>query len=162
MRSIILSDIEYLRVWKNTHKEFFFYKNEIEKEAQLNWYNQYSLKNNDDMFIIENSNEKIGCIGVRLFQEFADIYNVILGNKAYKGKHIMTSAMGATIALCSLMYKNVPVRVRVLKNNPAITWYQKIGFVPMDNSEDYLLMEYRNNTFRKKYTVKLEIELPNY
>ena len=29
MRTIELKDVENLRIWKNSHKEFFFYKKEI-------------------------------------------------------------------------------------------------------------------------------------
>jgi RimJ/RimL family protein N-acetyltransferase len=157
MRPITLDDIEYLRVWKNLNKEYFFFKEEITKEDQLNWYNRFILFPDNYMFIIENENEKIGCIGVRLFQGFADVYNVILGNNIYKGKHVMTNAIEAIIALCSLIYKDIPICVRVLNNNPAIQWYQKIGFSLSDSFEEYTLMNYEFKTLRKKYIYKIEI-----
>jgi RimJ/RimL family protein N-acetyltransferase len=160
MRSILLSDIEFLRKCKNDHKDFFFYKNEITKEAQLSWFNEFMLKNDDHMFVIEHNGTLIGCIGVRLYQEFADIYNVILGNKAYLGKHIMTFAVEATVAFSNLIYPNVPVRVRVLRNNPAIKWYEKIGFKTIDYFEDHLMMQFYNEQMNNTYMFNIEIELP--
>jgi RimJ/RimL family protein N-acetyltransferase len=148
MRSIELKDIEFLRRWKNDHKEYFFNKNEISTEDQLIWYNKLIKRNDDHMFIIENEEYKIGCIGARIYEDFVDVYNVILGEKAFKGKYIMTNAMEATIALCNLFYKDVPIRVRVLKNNPAVLWYQKIGFTPIDYLDEYILMQYDNSKIK--------------
>ena len=160
MRSIGASDLETLRKWKNDHKDFFFFKNQITKEEQLKWFDHLNIKNDDHMFIIEKSNELIGCIGVRLYQEFADVYNVILGNIAYKGQHIMTNAVEATVAFSNLIYNNVPVRVRVLRNNPAIKWYERIGFRTIDYFEDHLLMQFDSTRINKNYFFIIEIELP--
>lgn len=157
MRSITLDDIEYLREWKNLNKGSFFYKKEISKEEQLTWFKKLDLVSDNYMLIIENEDEKIGCIGVRLFDGFADIYNVILGNNEYKGKHIMTEAIHAIIALCGILFKDLPIRVRVLNRNPAINWYKKIGFIPIEYFEDFTLLNYEIKPLRGKYIIKLEI-----
>lgn len=162
MRSIELRDIEHLRLWKNSHKEFFFNKNEISTIDQFNWFSQFIEKKDDHMFIIENENSEIGCIGARILNNFVDVYNVILGDKSFKGKHIMTYAMEALIAICNLLYVDKPVFVKVLKSNPAINWYMKLGFVKIDDAEDYIQMEYNNSTVKNKYCFKIEIELPNF
>ncbi|MBG0764705.1 MAG: GNAT family N-acetyltransferase, partial [Tissierellales bacterium] len=123
MRSVEEKDAETLRNWKNEHKEHFFFKKEISKDDQLIWFKTFHERLNDFMFIIEDKNQPIGCIGARLYQESIDIYNVILGDKKYKGKHVMKNALWATVSFSNLIYYSKPVRVKVLTTNPAREWY---------------------------------------
>ena len=160
LRTIDLNDAEVLRLWKNDHKEFFFCKLEISHEDQKSWIKSLSERKDDHMFIIMHREKPIGCIGVRLYQEFADIYNVILGDKEYRGKHLMTNALKSVVSLCTLIFDNKPVRVRVLRTNPAIKWYEKIGFNIIDYYDDHVVMQYRTESINEKYDFDLNITLP--
>lgn len=157
LRSIIENDIEILRAWKNNHKQFFFYKNEITVEEQKAWFQALEKRPNDHMMIIQDDEKQIGCIGIRFLDGMADIYNVILGDKTYKGKHVMTNALYAVVSFSNLIYPNIPIIVKVLCDNPAINWYQKIGFQITETCEDYVVMNFYENKITNKlnFTINL-------
>jgi RimJ/RimL family protein N-acetyltransferase len=160
LRTASKRDAEILRQWKNDHREFFFYKQEISKEEQEKWIDSLENRENDHMFIIMDDNKPVGSVGTRLYQEFVDIYNVILGDKSYKGKHVMTDAVWATVAFSNLVFVNKPVRVRVLRTNPAIKWYEKIGFNTIDYFDDHIFMQFRNQDIKTRFDFNIDITLP--
>jgi len=160
LRSVLKTDAEVLRKWKNDHKEFFFHKQEISKEEQEKWIESLNARKDDHMFIIMDNETPIGSVGTRLYQEFVDIYNVILGDKSYKGKHVMTHAVWATVAFSNLVFVNKPVRVRVLRSNPAIKWYEKIGFNTIDYFDDHIFMQFRSQDIKTKCDFNIDITLP--
>ena len=141
MRTIGVDDIELLRGWKNEHRQFFFYKEIITREQQQEWYRRWSQEMHDHMFIIEVENRSVGCIGIRLFQDMADVYNVILGDKQFGGKGIMSEALCVTVAFSQLLYPGTPVCVRVLQTNPAIAWYERNGFARIAANDEYVTMK---------------------
>lgn len=160
LRTIGNCDLEILRMWKNEHKEYFFYKVDITQEEQLIWFTNLNERMHDYMFIIEDQGMGIGCIGARKDQECIDIYNVILGDKNYKGQHIMTNALWAVVAFCNLIFRENPVRVRVLRNNPAIKWYEKIGFDIIDYFEDHVVMQFSNSNIKVENYFNIDLLLP--
>jgi RimJ/RimL family protein N-acetyltransferase len=160
LRTIKENDLEILRLWKNAHKEYFFYKIEITPEEQSVWFEALNERRDDHMFIIEVQGKGIGCIGARKYQEFIDIYNVILGDKNYKGQHVMTNALWAVVSFCNLVFIDKPVRVRVLRTNPAIKWYEKIGFKMIDYYEDHVVMQFMNSYLKGKHQFNIDLLLP--
>ena len=160
LRTINANDAEILRIWKNEHKDFFFYKKEISAEEQLVWYKSLQEREEDYMFIVEDGQKPIGCIGSRLFNEFIDVYNVILGDKNYKGMHVMKNALWAVVAFSTLIFAGRPIRVQVLKTNPAIRWYEKIGFTTIEFSDDHVVMQLKNDSINVNYDFNINITLP--
>ena len=73
IRSIKKKDIETLRNWKNQHKRFFFTKEAISSAQQKNWFQSYTLRNYDFMFIVSFKKENFGCMGIRWFKNNWDI-----------------------------------------------------------------------------------------
>ena len=147
MRTITKEDIELLREWKNDHRQFFFYDKLIGPEQQQMWYSQFAQRSNDVMFIILVEGHKVGCIGTRLLSpDDVDIYNVILGEKTFEGKGIMSTALNATSKLNRLLYPTSAIHVRVLLSNPAVAWYKKNGFVTVDERDNYVLMVHKDVT----------------
>jgi RimJ/RimL family protein N-acetyltransferase len=142
MRTIGADDIELLRGWKNEHRQFFFYKEIITGEQQQAWYRRWSQETHDHMFIVEVEKRSVGCIGTRLFQDTADVYNVILGDKQFGGKGIMSEALCATVAFSQLLYPGFPVCVRVLQTNPAIGWYERNGFTRIAANDGFVTMKW--------------------
>ncbi|MGB9736103.1 MAG: GNAT family N-acetyltransferase [bacterium] len=141
-------DIENLRIWKNKNREFFFYKNIITKEAQKIWFKEYLNRPDDYMFIVKVDGTSVGCMGFRLLQnKTLDIYNVILGDKSYEKKGYMSIALKTMCNYAFDTYK-LPVTVKVLKENPAVKWYQKKGFIIKQTFEDYFLMEIESKHFK--------------
>ena len=160
LRSSTEDDIEFLRKIKNKNKEFFFYNKTITKEEQMKWHSEFQQKKHDFLFIVESGENKIGCIGSRLFQGYCDIYNVILGDENYKGTGIMKKSLFAVVAINRLLYSEMHNRVRVLKSNPAIGWYSKIGFHKLEDLEDYILMQLKEEKSNEILHCKIEIEIP--
>ena len=161
LRTIESDDTEVLRIWKNEHKEYFFYKKDITEEEQQLWFKAFSERQDDHMFVIEDNLKPIGCIGVRLHNNIVDVYNVILGDKKYKGMHVMTTALWAVVCFSNLIYKGKPASVRVLQSNPAIKWYEKIGFNLIGYNEDHIVMKFENTNFNESFNFKINILLNN-
>jgi RimJ/RimL family protein N-acetyltransferase len=125
--TISSSDLDNLRNWKNAHRKYFFLKSIITKKMQLQWFEEFKQRDDDYMFILNYEENKIGCIGYRLLDGLVDIYNVILGNKSFASKGLMSFAIKL---LCSYILDNYKsdITVRVLLDNPARKWYEKNGF----------------------------------
>ena len=139
IRSIKKKDIEILRNWKNQHKKFFFTKVAISSAQQKNWFQSYTLRTHDLMFIVSFKKENFGCMGIRWLKNNWDVYNVILGNKKYGRKGYMNQAFKIMISVAKEL-KIGRIKLDVLKNNPAIKWYKKQGFKVISCSGNYYTM----------------------
>ena len=51
----------------------------ITPEAQGRWFKNYQERPDDWMFVVRVEGQTIGCMGFRLIDLEADVYNVILG-----------------------------------------------------------------------------------
>lgn len=137
IRSISQQDIELLRIWKNDHRDSFFFNEIITPEMQNNWFQGYLEKNDDFMMIIQQGNEKIGCIGFRLIRDTVDIYNVILGQKEFSKKGYIAIALNLVCREAMRRYPKKPIKASVLKTNPALQWYRRRGFVVAVEFDEY-------------------------
>ena len=149
LRLISKSDIEKIRIWKNEHRNSFFYDKVITPKEQAEWFENYLKRENDFIFIISFDNKDIGCIAFREIEGMIDIYNVILGNKNFGGKGIMSHA---NRLMCSLIMDNYSsnITVKVLKTNPAVKWYLKNNFYGIGREDTYLLLKFDNTSFKKE------------
>jgi ribosomal protein S18 acetylase RimI-like enzyme len=139
LRSINEGDIEQLRKWKNDHREYFFHKDIITVEQQKKWFSKFATNLNDFMFLINYNGEDIGCMGFRMLDDKADIYNVILGKKAYTRRGIMSASFRMMIEYIMSRYTE-NISAKVLLTNPAVRWYKKNGFWIESSYSDYHLM----------------------
>ncbi len=138
LESIKEYDIECLRRWKNYHRKNFFFKDTISEEQQKSWFLRYCRWEDDYIFIIRDYNQnKVGCLGFRLRNDYIDIYNVIRGREdihsvsIYKAMYVMLTYI--------LKNYNNPIKCDVLKNNPAVKWYKKCGFDVLEEREYYIM-----------------------
>jgi carboxypeptidase C (cathepsin A) len=137
IKGISLEDIEDLRVWKNKYRNFFFHKEKISSDQQLEWYNKSYLNNNETkIFKISYDQESVGCIGVYFRNDHIEIYNVILGNDNYKSSGLMT-------LLFEYIYEKYQstIFVKVLNINPALGWYRKNGFFDVKINDEFTLLK---------------------
>lgn len=134
------ADLENLRIWKNSNKKAFYHKVDISTEMQTQWFKAHQTRTNDHMFIVEYDSRAVGCMGIRLIATSWDIYNVILGLCEYGGKRIMSYAL-ATMIRFGRSIHCVPVTLTVLKDNPAVSWYKRQGFVITSASDDSFSMQ---------------------
>ncbi len=126
LRAIDASDQEDLRRWKNANRSAFFFQGVITREQQDQWFQGYLDRPNDFMFVVLVAETRIGCMGFRLLEQRADIYNVI--------RAVATSGrgrMGAALRLmCSfiLAHYTPNISAKVLRDNQAVDWYCRNGF----------------------------------
>lgn len=154
LRSIDKADIEDLRNWKNDNKTSFFLKQEITREQQEKWYGMFVTRDYDQMFIVEQKVgeewKKIGCMGFRKLADEGciDGYNIIRSRKIEPSTFTMSDAFRGMLAYASSLYPELPVRVKVLSNNPAVEWYGKNQFTTIARENDYVLMELAKDSLK--------------
>ena len=160
LRSISATDSEQLRQWKNANKNSFFLKRDIEPEEQQKWFEGFSGREHDHMFVVEQSvgdaSEPIGCMGFRrLYDEgCVDAYNIIRSRKIEPADFTMADCFRTMLKYAAIKYPDLPIRCKVLKNNPAVAWYERNGFSVIDMAADYNLMELDKNALDN---VKIEV-----
>jgi len=132
-------DLNDLREWKNTHKEYFFHKLEITPTQQEEWFSGYHLRADDYLFVVEFDGKPIGCMGIRFKDDHWDIYNVILGKTEFGGQGLMGRSYQVMLQFAKSQISR-PISLQVLKNNPAIWWYEKNGFKVTQDLGDHLFM----------------------
>jgi RimJ/RimL family protein N-acetyltransferase len=139
LRTAAPSDCEDLRTWKNDNRQYFFFQDIISPEMQRRWFAGYQGRPDDFMFMVLDRGQAVGCMGFRLSDGLADVYNVILGRAQHRGRGVMARGMAL---LCSFARQRLscPVVARVLKVNPAMAWYQKRGFVIEAEEEGHHLI----------------------
>lgn len=143
LRSASRLDLLNLRNWKNAQRKFFFHTTEITQEQQEAWFDTYLPRPNDYMLIVDVNKRAIGCMGIRLLAHEWDVYNVILGDEIHAKKGYMGKAFQAMIAFASAQ-TFLPIKLKVLKHNPAVSWYQKQGFEIVSEEEDHFQMIFKS------------------
>lgn len=139
LRSVNRSDLESLRQWKNQQKQFFFHQEEITANQQEKWFELFEQRPYDIMLIIEYKHQILGSMGVRWHNNQWDVYNVILGIKEFGGRGLMGFAFKEMLGLANAL-KTGPISLKVLKQNPAVRWYQKNGFKIIESYDSFFLM----------------------
>lgn len=144
VRPIRANDIETLRVWKNANRQAFFYKNEISFEQQKVWFESFSEIRDQKMFLLEQSGQPIGCVGFRVVRSReVDLFNLILGEVAYRGRGLMSMAyQSLEKKLSSLGVVRIEAKV-IPSNHKAIAFYLKQEFRVQNETSSYLIMKKR-------------------
>lgn len=126
LRAAGRDDLEPMRIWRNASKAGFFFKGEINELMQKAWYAAYLERANDFMFIVEHDGKMAGCLGFRVEQGRADLYNVI-ATPSEAGQGLMAAAMRV---LCSYIaeHHTREITCKVLKGNEALKYYGRCGF----------------------------------
>lgn len=149
LRSIVEADLEFLRQWKNSQRQYFFHQEEIDPNQHRQWWESFSLRPYDIMLITEYEKQRVGCMGVRWQEDHWDIYNVILGAQEFGGRGFMGLAFSALLDYAFAL-KPSPIRLQVLKHNPAVKWYQKQGFEINEIHDSFYAMTFQSGLIRKE------------
>lgn len=118
-RSIVDSDLESLRQWKNSNRDRFFHSAIITPADQVAWFQGYETRSEDFIFIVENDHEALGCLGVRLLDgQGWEIYNVM---RVVRGGVATRALMEALHRVIAFTQERIPAPVfgRILKTNRA-------------------------------------------
>jgi RimJ/RimL family protein N-acetyltransferase len=133
------TDQDSLRRWKNDHRTSFFYQEIIQPEQQLKWFQKYQDRSDDYMFMVEEDGCPIGCMAFRIIDENTiDLYNIIRGDSG-TGNVSMRDAMHVMLAYIKERFTDKEIKCDVLKDNPAVLWYQKCGFAILEEKEYYIM-----------------------
>jgi len=135
-------NLDLIRVWKNSNKQFFFNQLEIEIQDQLNWFEKFKKIDTNTMLLIKFDDNYIGCIGARIINSNWDIFNVMNINKDYSGKGIMSYSLIKLFQKLRLI-RNIPITAKVLKSNKNINWYLKNNFEIINSDNDYFLIRHK-------------------
>lgn len=141
LQHIAETDLEHLREWKNQNRDSFSYKHVISRDAQVGWFRAYEQRPDDHMFVVKEGNTPIGCMGFRLESGALDIYNVILGVREKGGRGCMGKAIALMCSFIRLQYGDLKIGLRVLKENPAVRWYARNGFIKVGEAGDCFLLQ---------------------
>lgn len=147
LRTIEETDIDELRNWKNQNKNSFFLRDDITQEQQSLWFKHYLERENDWMFVVEQEvmqdREKIGCMGFRLLADegCVDAYNIIRSKRIEPATFTMSDAFLAMLTFADQLYETLPIRCKVLSENPAVQWYERNGFEKVTLVDNYFLMQ---------------------
>jgi len=157
LRAVGREDIENLRVWKNKHKNSFFLNRDITPEEQAKWFESFAARGEDFMFVVEQKIDEqwqsIGCMGFRRLADEAclDAYNIMRGVKSEKGSFTMSDAFAAMLAFAAARDADLPIRCKVLCENPAVEWYKKNNFSIVERvNDEYYLMELEKDSLKTR------------
>lgn len=147
LQTVESSDCENLRQWKNANRFSFFFQKIITPQMQEEWFIEYSKRINDYMFVVQYCGVSIGCMGFRLVDGYADVYNVILGNLEYGRKGLMGKALSI---MCSyiFLHHTQNIGLDVLRTNPALNWYLKNGFYEDLQQDTFFKLRLSTEKFR--------------
>jgi RimJ/RimL family protein N-acetyltransferase len=147
LHTIIASDCESIRRWKNDNRFVFFFQEIITPQMQEEWFRKYRERVDDHMFIVYHGDNPIGCMGYRLIDGEADIYNVILGKPEFGGKGIMSQSLRI---MCSYILSGSMqiIKLKVLKSNPALNWYLKNGFREISDQDHFCCLQLNIDGFK--------------
>lgn len=152
LHSIKKNDIANLRDWKNANRNSFFYKEIITDEQQIKWYEGYTSRDNDFMFMVLVKGNPIGCLGFRKKEAVIDLYNIIRGvnNVGHGEMHV------AFYMMLNYIKDNYQedIQCDVLIDNVAVNWYKKTGFAIYDEKEYYVMRIDKNEIPTMELIVK--------
>ncbi|BCE00602.1 hypothetical protein [Marinicellulosiphila megalodicopiae] len=155
LKSILVEDIESLRVWKNKHRGSFFHKNEITSSEQYTWFSEYQNDPENIMFVVIVDGVSIGCMGYRLKDGGVDVYNIMRGEKTSHKPFKMSDAFSVMLSYLKVKYQ-LTISCVVLNDNPAFNWYLNNNFIVKAKYDNYSLLEYYSGNNMKKYLIKVK------
>ena len=149
LRAIEECDLDDLRVWKNHDRERFFFKGIIGPEQQAQWYAGFRARPEDFMFMVEAPRpptpRRVGGMGFRLIEGVVDVYNVIRGEDLHGDDAKMSDALAL---MCSYALSfGRDITLKVLRDNPAVGWYERFLFVRVEERPDHYFMRLDTRTF---------------
>jgi ribosomal protein S18 acetylase RimI-like enzyme len=154
LRAMVESDIEFLRHLYSTTRYDFDHlplsndeRNQFLNQQFQAQHTHYQRFCSDTEFDVVLCGEKrIGRFYVQhASTEFRIVDIAILPE--YRGSGIGTKIMHEVLERATI--ENLPVRLRVVPNNQAVTWYMRMGFRKIDDEQTHWHMEWVSSKMEK-------------
>lgn len=155
-----IENIESLRILRNKQRNWFIYSEELTKEDQIKWFENYNLKKNDYMFSIHPINQQdrfIGAValyGINEESKTAEFGRLIIDKETAKEKGL---GYDATMCACTIGFEQIGLNKILLEvfeeNISAIKTYQKACFdfiksEKLDNGKNLVHMQLTIEKFK--------------
>jgi len=131
-QSPLARDVELLSQWRNKNVKSFLTEFDSTQERTLRWLTQ-SVDHDDSriIFMIENNEDGkifgyIGLASIGWDGRSAEVDSVVRGVQGLPG--LMSAALRALVRWGESELGLLTFSVRVLADNPALSFYQKLGF----------------------------------
>ena len=153
LRLLQEEDLPMTRRWRNQDhiRRCFFHSDVITPEQHVSWYQQYTERDDDFVFIIEDVqefNRPIGQLSLYNIQwelSKAEFGRLMIGEVDASGKGLARAATSALIQYAFHSFKLDEIYLEVLATNvQAINLYKSVGF----NTDSRSQHKVRMNIFR--------------
>lgn len=142
LRLLSFEHVELLRRWRNQNRFFFIHQQTITKRIQKNWFKRYKEDPHDTIYIVYYQFSPVGVLGVTEYRDEIEIGRLMLGDKRYEKRGIMTGALELIIS----KYRHKKLFLKVIKTNViAQKFYNKNKFVIVGEEKNWYIM--------KRYTI---------
>lgn len=133
LKLIKINDSNYklLRAWRNENREYFVDKKLVDAKTHEMWYKRYRESVNRIGYIIYVGRTPVGTVSLIINGLIGTFDVVMIGNKKYARKHIMTKAMKYIMKVFDLTYYTLEV---LKENEAAVKFYKKLGFFELDEN----------------------------
>jgi RimJ/RimL family protein N-acetyltransferase len=137
LRLLEEKDLPLTLEWRNQYhiRRWFFNSVVIQPEAHNNWYRQYSGRDDDFVFIIEDIQDDYRPIGqiaiyhINWQEQKAEYGRLMIGESSASGKGLAHDATKAVLQIAFEYLELKEVYLEVFSNNTkAIAVYKKAGF----------------------------------
>jgi RimJ/RimL family protein N-acetyltransferase len=125
-------DIALLTQWRNRYRRYFLTDFEATEERTLRWLTSIAGPDSSRiLFMVETiDGEPFGHVGLCNVDEiYGELDNVVRGGEGPEGS--MAAAASAVCAWARSTLGLEQLWVRVLADNPAVIFYEKLGFRPV-------------------------------
>ena len=147
LRPLAAHDLPLTLGWRNTPEIRCCFRTPdiIQMDGHRAWFNEYLIRSDDHMFIIESEDIPVGQIGLYHIADDrteAEFGRLMIGDRASQGRGIARAAstMIVDYAFGSLGLNRLFLEVRA-DNEKAIGLYHRIGFKDTHTEDGFLSME---------------------
>lgn len=132
LRKVDDTNYKLLRVWRNENRQYFVDKRMVDAKTHEKWYKEYKKSVNRIGYIIYVGRIPVGTVSLTIKGLIGNFDVVMIGNKKYAHKHIMTKVMKQIMKTFDFTYYTL----EVLKDNKlALGFYKKLGFFELNENE---------------------------
>lgn len=125
-------DAEIMIKWRNENLHYFFDQKPLTLESHLKWFDEYSKKDDDIMFIVRLQNgTPIGYVSLyNISNDCGEFGRFLIGRKEFRGKGLANKIIEVMLDFAFNRLKLKNIRLNLFADNErAKRLYEKWGFI---------------------------------